>query len=443
MQVLVTDFGMASIAEAAGPATVKHSPFPSSTPAASSTPASAGDAGAALDVTAAGSTKSAASDPAAASATAFATPSAAAASVSSRGSGSGGSAGDASSGAGAGGAGAPAVSPSHRMHTQVGTKMYLAPEAAARFESSDTQSLADNCERFLHKLARHAGIRHWGRIPGSQLMAPPDAPQLTGPGTTVGLPPGAHYRPGPDDYAAHDAERRMGYTASVDSYALGVVLYMVLSSSMPFWLPEPGAPAELRPPMLVQMMTCFMPLEGDVWDRISAPCKDLVKRLLHPNPNKRITPAQALLHPWLARTPEEEAALRGTRGAAGAARGGAARGGAGAGAGAGDDGAVGHDGASGAASPASLVSAGAVSPANTAAAAAAGEDAPLTGRKRRVPDTVSAAAVAGAGRRDDDDADDAADGVGAAAGQRGRAAAGSNGHGSIPASKRRHADADE
>jgi len=41
---------------------------------------------------------------------------------------------------------------------------------------------------------------------------------------------------------------------------------------------------------------------ADPWDHISAPAKDLIKRCLTKNTKERITPTDALMHPWIAHT---------------------------------------------------------------------------------------------------------------------------------------------
>ena len=38
---------------------------------------------------------------------------------------------------------------------------------------------------------------------------------------------------------------------------------------------------------------------NDPWPKISIRAKDLVKKLLEINPDKRLTPDEALHHPWL------------------------------------------------------------------------------------------------------------------------------------------------
>jgi hypothetical protein len=46
-------------------------------------------------------------------------------------------------------------------------------------------------------------------------------------------------------------------------------------------------------------------MSHEVWDAISPDAKDLVKRMLHPNPFQRITAAQILEHPWLQEETDE------------------------------------------------------------------------------------------------------------------------------------------
>jgi serine/threonine protein kinase len=50
-------------------------------------------------------------------------------------------------------------------------------------------------------------------------------------------------------------------------------------------------------------------MSHEVWDAISPDAKDLVKRMLHPNPFQRITAAQILEHPWLQEETDEVRAV--------------------------------------------------------------------------------------------------------------------------------------
>ena len=36
----------------------------------------------------------------------------------------------------------------------------------------------------------------------------------------------------------------------------------------------------------------------ELWDKVSPECKDLIEKMLEPEPEKRITPAEAIQHPW-------------------------------------------------------------------------------------------------------------------------------------------------
>lgn len=257
-----------------------------------------------------------------------------------------------SGGSGGGGGSGGAASAPFRMKTQVGTASYLSPEAYGPHERNycngrmkTVGSLAEEVERALEWAAKKQGMVGWVRKGAAELVpkaylktslnpaynSPIPIPIKTttmttapstaaledvsatataasasfprGPGQTTGLPLGYHYRPGPDDYVALAEHLHNGYSLGVDSWAIGIVLYMVLSRTMPFYLNEPEEerqnPSIKRPSMLVQMMTLMCSLEGGHWATISSPCKDLITKLLHPNPNLRCTPEKALEHPWL------------------------------------------------------------------------------------------------------------------------------------------------
>eukprot|EP00884_Botryococcus_braunii_P004030 jgi/Botrbrau1/13628/Bobra.0373s0007.1 len=92
-------------------------------------------------------------------------------------------------------------------------------------------------------------------------------------------------------YVAPEVLRR-NYSKEADIWSLGVMLYILLSGLPPFW----GDTEE----EIFRMV-----LKGDVdfktapWPSISNAAKDIVRKLLTPEPGKRPTAQDILEHPWL------------------------------------------------------------------------------------------------------------------------------------------------
>lgn len=85
-------------------------------------------------------------------------------------------------------------------------------------------------------------------------------------------------------------------TTGCDMWALGCVLYIMLSGSHPFDLDgtAPDAVVERR---IKQDVVSF---DGPAWAAVSPDAKDLVAKLLDKNPAMRLTADQVLRHPWVA-----------------------------------------------------------------------------------------------------------------------------------------------
>nr|GMC47824.1 calcium-dependent protein kinase 29 [Ipomoea batatas] len=92
-------------------------------------------------------------------------------------------------------------------------------------------------------------------------------------------------------YVAPEVLRRK-YGKEIDVWSAGVILYILLSGFPPFW-------GETEKAIFEEILKAQLDLESSPWPSISSSAKDLIRKMLTVDPQKRITAAEALEHPWL------------------------------------------------------------------------------------------------------------------------------------------------
>ncbi|CAH9128609.1 unnamed protein product [Cuscuta epithymum] len=94
-------------------------------------------------------------------------------------------------------------------------------------------------------------------------------------------------------YMAPEVLKR-NYGPEVDIWSAGVILYILLCGVPPFW-------AETEQGVAQAIIRSVVDFKRDPWPKVSDNAKDLVKKMLNPDPKKRLTAEQVLVaeHPWL------------------------------------------------------------------------------------------------------------------------------------------------
>uniref|UniRef100_A0A914UIY4 Uncharacterized protein n=1 Tax=Plectus sambesii TaxID=2011161 RepID=A0A914UIY4_9BILA len=97
-------------------------------------------------------------------------------------------------------------------------------------------------------------------------------------------------------FVAPEVLKKQGYDMSCDVWSMGVLLYTMLSGQTPFATGPNDTPAQI----LQRVGEGRFSLSGGNWDSVSELAKDLVERMLHVDPAKRLSARQVLVHPWIA-----------------------------------------------------------------------------------------------------------------------------------------------
>ncbi|KAF8398387.1 hypothetical protein HHK36_017314 [Tetracentron sinense] len=112
-------------------------------------------------------------------------------------------------------------------------------------------------------------------------------------GLSVFFKPGERFTEivGSPYYMAPEVLKR-NYGQEVDVWSAGVILYILLCGVPPFW-------AETEQGVAQAIIRSVIDFKRDPWPKVSDNAKDLVKRMLDPDPKQRLTAQEVLDHPWL------------------------------------------------------------------------------------------------------------------------------------------------
>lgn len=82
-----------------------------------------------------------------------------------------------------------------------------------------------------------------------------------------------------------------GYGNKVDVFSAGVTLYVMLCGYEPFY-------GETDSQLVAANKEAKIDFPDDEWSGISWNARDLVSKMMEPNPKKRLDASRALKHPW-------------------------------------------------------------------------------------------------------------------------------------------------
>jgi len=97
---------------------------------------------------------------------------------------------------------------------------------------------------------------------------------------------------GTPSYVAPEVLDGRGYDEKVDFWSIGIILYILLCGFPPFYDDDNDKLFELIAKGKVEFPSPY-------WDNISDPAKDLIKKLLNVDPEKRLKSDDILSHPWM------------------------------------------------------------------------------------------------------------------------------------------------
>lgn len=82
------------------------------------------------------------------------------------------------------------------------------------------------------------------------------------------------------------------FSKPADIWSAGVLLHLLISGTQPF--------QGTKDRLYNQILEAHVDLNGPLWENhIGHHCKDLIRNMLHLDPDKRLTIQEVLAHPWL------------------------------------------------------------------------------------------------------------------------------------------------
>mmetsp|Transcript_21676 Transcript_21676/g.50680 ORF Transcript_21676/g.50680 Transcript_21676/m.50680 type:complete len:568 (+) Transcript_21676:114-1817(+) len=99
-------------------------------------------------------------------------------------------------------------------------------------------------------------------------------------------------RLGSPDTVAPEVVDGRNYSTPADMWSAGVLLYMMISATPPFWAPKDSE-------VLMRVRNGAYSMSGEIWDNISPPCKGLLASLLTKEAQNRPTAAKARRDEWM------------------------------------------------------------------------------------------------------------------------------------------------
>jgi serine/threonine protein kinase len=97
---------------------------------------------------------------------------------------------------------------------------------------------------------------------------------------------------GSPGYIAPEIVEKLPHGKPADMFSVGVIAYALLGGYLPF-------EASTRVRYKKEVLRGRVEFHSPYWDNVSAEAKDLIKKLLTTNMDKRPTAAQALQHQWV------------------------------------------------------------------------------------------------------------------------------------------------